>query len=74
MGELWAKKHGIPVAPFPADWNKFGKRAGAIRNADMAMYADALVAVWDGKSRGTRDMIKKAEALGLKFYVKRIDI
>jgi hypothetical protein len=36
----------------------------------MAKYADALIAVWDGKSRGTKNMIDEAKKLGLKVYVK----
>lgn len=54
---------------FPADWDKFGKAAGHVRNAEMAEYADALIAVWDGKSPGTKNMINTALAAGLKVYV-----
>jgi hypothetical protein len=56
-GELWAKAHNIPIKQFPANWEKYGKSAGARRNAEMATYADALIAVWDGKSKGTFNMI-----------------
>ena len=42
---------------FPADWIKYGKAAGFLRNKQMADYADALIAIWDGKSKGTRHMI-----------------
>lgn len=45
-----------PVARFPANWNKHGKSAGPIRNAEMADYADGLYLVWDGKSRGSANM------------------
>lgn len=41
--------------------DKHGKMAGPIRNLEMAKYADGLIAFWDGKSRGTRDMITKAK-------------
>jgi hypothetical protein len=47
---------------FPADWNKFGKSAGHVRNQAMADYADILLAFWDGKSTGTKSMIKKMNA------------
>ena len=60
LGEKWANENGVKIARFPANWEKYGKRAGAIRNAAMADNADALIAVWDGKSAGTRDMIKQA--------------
>lgn len=68
-GLRWAHENGIPVAKFPADWDRHGKGAGYIRNKEMAKYADALVAVWDGKSRGTKNMIKQAKEHGLKVLV-----
>jgi hypothetical protein len=37
----------------------------------MASMADALIAVWDGKSRGTKNMIETAEKMGLRVYVHR---
>lgn len=55
---------------FPADWDKYGRRAGPIRNREMAEYADALLAYWDGKSRGTKNMIEEARARGLKVSIK----
>lgn len=45
---------------YEADWGKHGKAAGPIRNSKMIADADALVAFWDGKSRGTRDCILQA--------------
>ena len=69
----WAYREGIKVTPFPADWDKYGKAAGPIRNQQMADYADALVAIWDGKSRGTRSMIDRAKKKGLLVYVYRTD-
>lgn len=71
-GEEWARLRGIPIKVFPADWKQFGKSAGFRRNAEMASYAEALVAVWDGKSPGTRNMIEVAKKAGLKVYVADI--
>lgn len=71
-GEHWAEYHDIPVKRFPADWKRFGKSAGAIRNAQMAHYADALIAIWDGESRGTKNMIDIANKKRLKVYVQTI--
>lgn len=73
LGEIWGGRRGLRVVPFPADWTRHGKAAGAIRNAQMAAYADALVAIWDGQSRGTKNMIETAEAQGLQVYVYRLD-
>lgn len=69
LGERWASENNISIESFPADWDTYGKAAGHIRNAQMAKYADALVAIWDGKSRGTSNMINEAKELGLKVVV-----
>ena len=52
-----------------ADWDKHGKAAGPIRNQKMAESADQLVAIWDGKSRGTKSMIDNALKLGVETHV-----
>lgn len=62
-GELWAKDYKIPVKPFPADWSAHGRGAGAVRNQQMAEYADRLLAVSNG-SRGTADMVRRMRSLG----------
>lgn len=45
--------------------------SGPIRNGEMAKYADALIAMWDGTSTGTKNMIDQATKHGLKVYVVR---
>lgn len=69
MGELWAEYFSLPITKFPANWTKYGRGAGHIRNAEMAEYADALIAFWDGVSAGTANMINLAKAKGLKTHV-----
>ena len=54
----------LKVTRFPADWNKYGRRAGFIRNAAMADYADILWAFWDGESHGTKNMISEMQQRG----------
>lgn len=60
LGEQYAREHGLQIRRFPADWNRFGKSAGPRRNVEMAQNADALIAFWDGQSRGTKHMVKTA--------------
>ena len=74
MGRFWAKNQRPPieVAEFPADWKRLGKQAGFARNYEMARNADALIAVWDGYSRGTEHMISVARKLGLQMFVWKV--
>lgn len=51
--EFAALKRGLKVEVFPADWKKYGKKAGFIRNIDIVKAADRVVAFWDGVSKGT---------------------
>ncbi len=70
-GRLWAERQDppIPVKSFPADWVAEPRRAGYIRNADMADYADVLIAFWDGHSKGTKHMIDCATKKNLLVIV-----
>lgn len=72
LGEIWAKNAGVEVVRFPAEWDRYGRSAGYRRNEVMARHADALVAVWDGSSSGTRHMIEYGRRMGLKVYVHKI--
>jgi len=72
LGERFAEENGIPLKRFPADWDKHGFSAGPIRNQAMSLYADALIALWDGQSKGTGNMVKLAKLRGLKIYIKPI--
>ena len=63
LGERYAKERGYPVIMKLADWDKLGKRAGYVRNEEMAKIATHLVAFHDGVSRGTAHMI----SLGRKY-------
>ncbi len=69
LGERWAEDNGLPVTRFPANWREYGKAAGPIRNVQMARYAEALVALWDGVSRGTQGMIDLAIEHGLQVFI-----
>lgn len=69
LGEIYAKENKIACERYPADWNTYGKSAGHRRNADMANIADALIALWDGESRGTKSMIELANKKGLHVHI-----
>lgn len=69
-GFKWAWKNRIPIENHPANWKKFGKIAGLIRNEGMVKKADALIAIWNGKSSGTEHVIKKANESGLKVFIE----
>ena len=68
-GEEWAELCELPVVLFPADWDLHGKSAGYKRNTAMAHYASGLIAIWDGRSKGTKDMINLARKNGLEYEV-----
>lgn len=53
---------------FPADWKTHGNAAGPIRNKQMAEYADALLLIWDGESRGSKNMKETMLKLGKPVY------
>lgn len=72
LGEMWAADAGVPCERFPADWDRFGRSAGYRRNEQMADHAEALIALWDGASRGTKYMIDIATRKGLRVYVHLI--
>ena len=69
LGETYATERGYKITRFPADWNKYGKAAGYMRNIQMAEYGDALIVFWDGKSKGTKHMIDLAKQYGLKVRI-----
>ena len=76
LGKQFAEELGLKVLEYPADWDKYGKRAGYIRNEEMAKISNALIAFWDGESRGTKHMIDLAKEYGLPtriiYYKKYI--
>lgn len=59
---------GMVIKRFLPDWSK-GKSAGNLRNIEMAEYADALIAIWDGRSKGTAHMIREMERRGKPYLV-----
>lgn len=72
LGEVFANYLSIPVKMFQADWAKFGKSAGHRRNKEMAQYSDALIAVWDGVSPGTKSMIRYMYELKKPVFIGKV--
>jgi len=66
LGKEWADSKGINVIELYAEWDRHGRKAGYIRNEKMAEVGNALVLFWDGKSRGSRNMLKLAFEYKLK--------
>lgn len=57
LGRNYAISNGLEVLEFPADWNRYGKSAGYIRNKEMGDVADSAIVFWDGRSKGSKLMI-----------------
>ena len=73
LGGDWHAHHfalsrGWTIEEYPADWDRYGKAAGGIRNqtrVNLQPLADVLVAAPLGPSPGTRDCIRRAKAAGI---------
>jgi len=72
LGERYAKENKIEIKRFPAEWEKFGRQAGYLRNKQMAEYGDALIAFRIDKSKGTSHMIELARKNNLQVIVVEI--
>lgn len=73
LGEDYARERGYSLKRYSAQWDKYGRAAGPIRNAEMARNADALILFWNGKSSGSRNMKQEAEKQGLPVRTVMID-
>jgi hypothetical protein len=73
-GRSMALKLGASIKEFPADWNKYKKAAGYIRNAEMAKYCDCALIVWDGQSKGTQHMMDLLTQEKKPYYLIKMGI
>ena len=69
MAERAAWKYKLPILSFPANWEKYGRRAGFVRNKDIVENADLVAAFWDGRSPGTKHTIGLAAQAGKLYHV-----
>ena len=69
IGEQYALEHNVTLYKFPAEWNKYGKSAGFVRNNQMADFCDMGICFWDGKSPGTKHMIESLKKRNKICYI-----
>lgn len=73
-GEVWAEAKGLPYVRFVPGWGFHGRKYAAyVRNHDMGFFADQLLAIWDGKSPGTKHMIQTMKELNKPYEVIILD-
>lgn len=69
LGERYAKEKGYKIELHKANWDKYGKRAGFIRNSEMVAIASAAICFWDGESKGTNHTINLCKGKGIPCKV-----
>lgn len=69
LAEIYAKDHKLKLIVFPAQWDKYEKSAGFIRNNTIWDNSDLGVAFWDGSSKGTAHSFKISKKQQKKLYV-----
>lgn len=72
MAERFAKECGLALEIFPAEWKKYGKAAGPKRNKEMVEKSDIIIAFWDGKSKGTKNLIDLAKKKDIQIKIYNI--
>ncbi len=61
LGERYAAENGLKTEKYPADWEKYGRAAGPMRNKKIAEISDYIICFWDGQSKGTKSLLRFAE-------------
>ena len=75
LAERYSQEHDIPLHVFPAEWDKFqGNSAAYERNKLIVAEADAVIAFWDGKSKGTFMTMKLARDARKTLMIVRTDL
>ena len=72
LAERYAAEKGIRVEIYTADWARYGRAAGPLRNREMVERGDMVIAFWDGSSKGTGDLIKYAKKLSKPVRVVKV--
>lgn len=74
LGERFAKENGWTIEQYPAEWKKYGRAAGPIRNKKMIDECDVVICFWNGKSKGTGSLIQYAKEAGKLLAVKLVEV
>jgi phosphoribosylformylglycinamidine (FGAM) synthase-like amidotransferase family enzyme len=69
LASCWAKRNGIELHSYPADWNKHGKAAGPIRNQQMLDEGKPDMVIAFPGGRGTADMVARARKAGVRVHL-----
>lgn len=69
LGEQYARNYNLSVIRMPAKWNIYGKKAGHIRNAEMAKECDCAIIIWDGVSRGAKNMVLNMQRVRKPYFL-----
>lgn len=72
LAEISAQENGIDIEIHPAQWEKFGRKAGPLRNKQMVEKSDYVICFWDGNSRGTKSTINYARQHNKPLKIKMI--
>ena len=65
----YATENNINLTEFLPQYNKYERNAPLKRNLEIIEYADRIVALWDGKSRGTKFVIDGCKKLNKSITV-----
>ena len=73
LAEIYARQNGLPIKVFKPDYAKYGKRAPLVRNDEIIHYAQYVLAIWDGSSRGTAYTVAACIKDGIPVKVVTLD-
>ena len=71
LAEAWAFARNVTCAAYPADWKKYGRAAGPIRNQRMLDKGRPELVIAFPGGRGTDDMVRRAMEAGVFVYKPR---
>ena len=69
--EEYARSKGLAIKIFLPNYERYGKGAPLKRNIEIIEYADAVIALWDGRSRGTKYVIDQCKKINkpINIYI-----